>query len=243
MTLFSQTITDFWGESFNHETFYSDDHFHCIINPNLEDNRRVMVLTTADDKVYAVITPAIAAKLQLSKEQPLSEVIFRNKLHKAGILLHGADHIFYYTKQEKSKICSETVAEHIRQLTVQDTVVFSKFEDSASEQDLDDAYVELDHWAVFGSFAEGHLVCASSMYPWGSSKLADLGVLTLPPFRGQGHARKVVRAISQYAYGKGYEPQYRCQLDNTASVSLAKASGLTLYAQWEVISPDSPSLS
>ncbi|WP_042479429.1 GNAT family N-acetyltransferase [Bacillus ndiopicus] len=243
MTLFSQTITDFWGESFNHDVFYSDDHFHCIINPHLEENRRVMVLTTADDKVYAVITPAIATKLRLSKEQPMTEEIFRNKLHTANILLHDADHIFYFTEEEKGKVCTEITAENIRQLNEQDAKVFSEFEGSASEQDLDDAYVELDHWTVFGSFAEERLACASSMYPWGSSKLADLGVLTLPQFRGQGHARKVVRAISQYAYGKGYEPQYRCQLDNTASVSLAKASGLTLYGQWEVISPDSQDLS
>ncbi|WP_107841634.1 GNAT family N-acetyltransferase [Metasolibacillus meyeri] len=240
MALFSQTITDFWSESFNAEVFYNDNRFHCIINPHLKEERRIMVLTTADCKVYAVITPAIVAKLQLSKEQPLSEVIFRKKLQEANMLLHGADHIFYFTEEEKNKICTEIIAGHIRQLNTQDTEVFSAFESSASEQDLDDAYVELDHWAVFGSFVEQRLACASSMYPWGSSKLADLGVLTLPQFRGQGHARKIVRAISQYAYENGYEPQYRCQLDNTGSISLAKASGLTLFGQWEVISPNSP---
>ena len=125
-----------------------------------------------------------------------------------------------------------------RRLTEQDAAAFSEFQSSASEQDLDSAYVELDHWAVFGSFELNRLVSATSMYPWGNTQFADIGVLTLPNFRGKGHARKVVRAISKYAYEQGYEPQYRCQLDNHASAMLAKASGLTLFGKWEVISSD-----
>lgn len=71
-------------------------------------------------------------------------------------------------------------------------------------------------------------------YPWeDNAQIADLGVLTLTPFRGKGHARKVVRSISKYARDQGYEPQYRCQLDNLASTALAKAAGLTLFGKWE----------
>jgi len=128
----------------------------------------------------------------------------------------------------------------LRRLTEHDNEVFSKFEYSASKEDLEDAYVKLDHWAVFGSFEQNHLVSVASMYPWmEDSQIADIGVLTLTPFRGKGHARKVVRAISKYACEQGYEPQYRCQLDNHASVLLAKAAGLTLLGKWDVISPDS----
>lgn len=35
---------------------------------------------------------------------------------------------------------------------------------------MDDAYVELDNWAVFGSFEEHRLVSAASMYPWDSAQ-------------------------------------------------------------------------
>ncbi|MFR0657055.1 GNAT family N-acetyltransferase, partial [Pantoea sp. SIMBA_079] len=83
----------------------------------------------------------------------------------------------------------------------QDDAVFSEFQSSASEQDLDDAQVELDHWAVFGSFEQNRLVSVASMYPWEDDlQIADLGVLTLAPFRGKGHTRKVVRSICKYAY-------------------------------------------
>ncbi|WP_321170720.1 GNAT family N-acetyltransferase [Embleya scabrispora] len=69
--------------------------------------------------------------------------------------------------------------------------------------------------------------------------MADLGVLTLPPYRGKGHARRLVRAISRHALARGYQPQYRCQLDNHASVAAAGAAGLTRFGTWDVVSPDS----
>ncbi|WP_319927622.1 GNAT family N-acetyltransferase [Xenorhabdus littoralis] len=143
-------------------------------------------------------------------------------------------------EEEKSKLLQENAGSTLRQLTEkEDEDVFSEFQSSVSEQDLNNAYVELDHWAVFGSFEQHRLISAASMYPWDNAKIADLGVLTLAPFRSKGHARKVVRTISRYAYAQGYEPQYRSQLDNLASLALAKAVGLTLFGKWELVAPDS----
>lgn len=240
MPLFSQTITDFWRAQFlNGDVLYSDEVFTVAINPDLDEDNRVMLLETAEGRVMAVLTPALADKSGLYQGQDLSEATFRRKLNEAGVKLHGADYLCYFSEDDKNVLLQENLEGDLRRLTEQDDAVFSQFQSSASEQDLDDAYVELDHWAVFGSFDENRLVCAASMYPWDNSKIADLGVLTLTPFRGKGHARKVVRSISKYAYDQGYEPQYRCQLDNLASTALAKAAGLTLFGKWDVVSPDS----
>ncbi|MCG7407026.1 GNAT family N-acetyltransferase [Paenibacillus sp. ACRRX] len=237
---FSQTTTDFWQAPFvNGSLLYHDEEFTIIINSDLSEDNRVMVLETTDGKVSAVLTPALADKAGLTVQEELTEAIFRQKLNGAGITLHGADYLFYFTEEDKHVLEQETVKGDLRQLTVQDDVVFSEFQASASEQDLDDAYVELDHWAVFGSFDQHNLVCAASMYPWENAQIADIGVLTLIAYRGKGHARNVVRSISRYACKQGYEPQYRCQLDNYASTSLAKAAGLTLFGKWEVVSPES----
>ncbi|MEX3623012.1 GNAT family N-acetyltransferase [Viridibacillus arvi] len=241
MPLFSQTITDFWHKSFlNGDVLYTDEIFTVVINPELSADRRVMVLEISDGRVMAVLTPALAEEIGLYQQQELSEHTFRERLNEAGVTLHGADYLFYFTEADKNVLLQENLEGDLRRLTEQDDVVFSEFQSSASEQDLDDAYVELDHWAVFGSFDQNRLVSATSMYPWENAQIADLGVLTLTPFRGKGHARKVVRSISKYACDQGYEPQYRCQLDNQASTLLAKAAGLTLFGKWEVISPDSP---
>ncbi|WP_319940676.1 hypothetical protein [Xenorhabdus littoralis] len=98
----------------------------------------------------------------------------------------------------------ENAGSTLRQLTEkEDEDVFSEFQSSVSEQDLNNAYVELDHWAVFGSFEQHRLVSAASMYPWDNAKIADLGVLTLAPFRGKGHARKVYAQLANMLTLKG----------------------------------------
>lgn len=243
MPIFSEKIAAFWREPFeNGEVLFHDEVFMLTINPDLSDDSRVMVLTMADGKVMAVLTPTMADKAGLTQQAKLTEALFRQKLKETGVTMHGADYLFYFTEADKNALLHEAVEGDLRQLTEQDHAVFAEFQASASEQDLDDAYVELDHWAVFGSFERNRLVSAASMYPWMDSHIADTGVLTLNDYRGKGHARKVVRSISKYAYAQGYEPQYRCQLDNYASTSLAKASGLTLFGRWEVVSPNSANL-
>ncbi|WP_227774663.1 GNAT family N-acetyltransferase [Paenibacillus sp. NAIST15-1] len=240
MPIFSEMIAAFWREQFgNGEVLYHDEVLTLTINPDLSDANRVMVLAMTDGKVMAVLTPALADKAGLTQQAELTEAILRQKLIKAGVTLHGADYLFYFTEADKNSLMQEAVDGDLRQLTEQDHAVFFEFQASSSEQDLDDAYVELDHWAVFGSFEQNRLVSAASMYPWLNSHIADTGVLTLNDYRGKGHARRVVRSISKYSYAQGYEPQYRCQLDNHASTSLARAAGLTLFGKWEVVSPDS----
>jgi RimJ/RimL family protein N-acetyltransferase len=191
----------------------------------------------ADDLVRAVLTPSVAETLGLSPaRETVTESDFRQALSGAGMALHGADNLFYFTESDKEALLRETAKSDVRRLTQDDAAAFTEFESSASEQDLDAAYVELDHWAVFGAFAQGRLVCAASMYPWGNARIADLGILTLPEFRGRGHARAVVRALCRHAADQGYQPQYRCQLDNEASAALAASSGLTHFGTWEVVS-------
>ncbi|MCR2823613.1 hypothetical protein [Lederbergia panacisoli] len=166
MSLFSQTITNFWwGQFLNGDVLYSDEVFTAAINPNLSIDRRVMMLETSDGKVMAVLTPAMADKLGLYQLKYLSKRTFLQKLNVEGIILHGADYLFYFSETDKNALLQENMESGLQQLTEKDDAVFSEFQSSASEQDLDNAYVELDHWAVFGSFEQDRLVSAASMYP------------------------------------------------------------------------------
>lgn len=239
MSEFSKTITDHWHATFlAGDTIYRDEAFTVTVRPDLDEESRVMVMQYPDGRTMAVLTPALAESFGLAKRHSLSAAGFRQELSEAGLPLHGADQLFYFYRDGMNDLLQEPRDEGVRRLSEEDAALFATFQASASEQDLDDAYVELDHWAVFGVFAQGRLVGAASMYPWNETRLADLGVLTLEAFRGRGLARKVVRAICHHAYDQGYEPQYRCQLDNHASVALAKAAGLTPFGQWAPISPE-----
>ncbi|AQX07734.1 GNAT family N-acetyltransferase [Elizabethkingia ursingii] len=241
MNNFSKQVTDFWNEEMNGDLWYEDDSFTLMINEDLEEDGQIMLLENADkQRVNAVITSAIMKRIGLTVNDSLSESVFLQLLKDAGISLHGADYIYYYQEENKKKLLETASIETIRLLNASDAEAFEYFVSSASEQDLDDAYVELDHWVVFGSFEDGKLVSAASMYPWGDDvKIADLGVLTLPDYRGKGHARNLVHTICKYILQQDYEPQYRCQIDNHASVALAAASGLTLYGKWDLIASDS----
>lgn len=197
------------------------------------------VLEMVDGQTRAVLVPGLAEPLRLQLHGELSVPVFREALLDAGLTFHGPDYLFYFSRVDKDRLLHEPIDGHVRRLTEADGSAFAEFQSSASEDDLDAAYVELDHWAVFGAFEQDRLVCAASMYPWEKSHLADLGILTLPDFRGRGYGRRVLRAICANAVEQGYEPQYRCQLDNLASKALAEASGLTLFGTWDVASSES----
>lgn len=243
--MFSQIITDFWRAPLvDGEVLHQDGSLVVVRDAALPEDRRVTVLTTtagaegAASTILVALTPVVADALRLTGRDDLTEAAVRQALRDAQITLHEADCVFHWSEEARAELLAEADEPGVRRLTAKDADAFAAFEASASERDLDDAYVELDHWAVFGAFAGGRLVSAASMYPWAGSRLADTGVLTLPELRGQGHARRVVRAISRYAYSQGHEPQYRCQVDNTASRALAVRAGLTQLGTWEVVSPD-----
>ena len=225
MAEFSQTIHDFWrSPDRNGHVLAHEDSFTLIVDPTLREDRRVTVLQTVDGAVTAAVTDEVACRLVLASQR-LDESTFGAALNDAGIALYDADCLYYLAEPAKAAVRQEPADPSIRRLTQDDGEVFEAFSSSASAQDLDDAYVELDHWAVFGCFDGDRLVSAASMYPWDGSRIADLGVLTLAESRGRGHARSVVRAICRHACALGYEPQYCSQLDNHASVALGHVSG------------------
>ncbi|NML37277.1 GNAT family N-acetyltransferase [Chitinophaga sp. G-6-1-13] len=237
MPILSKAATDHWKAPFlNGAVLYSDDTFMMTVNPDLEDNERVMLLEPVDGPAMAVLTLGMASLAGLEQPQNMSLPEFRSQLQRAGIILHGADYVFFFPEDEKARLMKETTEGNIRRLTAADAAAFEAFCAASSEEDLDGAYVELDHWRVMGVFEGEQLVCAASMYPWNDTAIADLGVLTLTAARGKGYARRLTRAICRLAYEEGYEPQYRCQLDNQASVALAKAVGVMLFAKWDMLS-------
>jgi len=239
--VFSPVVTDFWRATFSGEELLPRGAtFTVAVNAELSEDRRVMVLRTDDGTVKAVLTPALADAVGLSQLRPQSEAQLRQALGEAGVALYAADNLFYFSRDALDRLLGEAAHPGVRQLSEADAALFAQFQASAPEQDRDDAYVELDHWAVFGAFAQDRMVAVASMYPWGGARIADLGVLTLPALRRRGHARALVRALCKHAAEQGYEPQYRCQLDNHASLAVAKAVGLTHFGTWEVVSPDSP---
>ncbi len=233
MTDFPRAILDYWHDAFDGRRVDAEGDFKLTVVPTLNRKRPAMILEGQDGLTRAALTPELAEVIGIDAAGVMTVANLSERLTGVGVVFHDPDFLFYLSG-DTSLAADPSKAP--RQLTEGDRESFDAFQAEASEQDLEDAFVELDHWASFGCFDGDRLVSAASTYPWENSRIADLGVLTLPDVRGKGYARAVVQAINRYSRQQSYEPQYRCQLDNHASVALAKACGLTLFGKWIVAS-------
>ncbi len=184
-----------------------------------------------------VLSAAGAEALSVEGGERLAPAEVEQRIHRAGIPMHDPDRVHHLPLDVHAEVRAERPLAGVRRLTADDADLFASFVAEAPPDDLDDAFVELDHWLVAGAVRDGRLVSVASMYPWRGTGTADLGVITLPDSRGRGLARATVRAISALALQQGYEPQYRCQLDNAASLALARGSGFRALGDWSVSRP------
>ena len=227
------SVAEYWSRPFLAGSIVtSSDSFVLTVNDGLPDDRRVQVLTVPGQPTRAVVRPDVVSALGSVRDA----IGLQSALIAAGITLNGADNLYYLPVDARAR--ASTIDPEIRRLTSADADLFARFELATSEQDRDDSFVELDHWAVFGAIVEGEVVSAASAYPFADSPVADIGVLTVESARGRGFGRRVVRALGDYALGQGLEPQFSCQLDNAASIALAERVGLELFGTWDVVAPD-----
>lgn len=229
--MFSPLITDRWlpdgaralgpGESF------------AVVDASLDAEARGSLLHVNEGPTIVTLSPELAESLGLADRTRVDDTTAA-RLSGTG---DDSDHafIFYLTAAARAALEAETRHEQSRRLTTADQAAFDEFIAQAPAADVEEAYVELDHWLVFGTFIDGRLVSAASAYPWDGTRLADIGVITDPDFRGQGLGGATVRAISAAALERGHEPQYRCQYDNAPSTALARATGFTRFAEYEAI--------
>jgi GNAT superfamily N-acetyltransferase len=233
--VFSAVVTDFWTHGVSLSA--RPDRVHVVVDPTLTDERAVSIMSVEGGPRILAVSPPRANAVGVTHGDELETDQVTSALLAAGVALNAPDNIFHVTAAHARALATEPIRPGVRALTLDDHAAFDRFTADAPDDDVDEAFVELDHWLVFGCFVDGRLVSAASMYPWDGSTLADTGVLTLAAYRGRGHGVATVRALSARALQLGYEPQYRCQVDNVASVSLAQAAGFTLLGTWEVVLP------
>lgn len=228
MTNFPKPVLDYWRDSFSGES-----NSTWVVSEKLNPKRPAMMLEGMDGSVRTVLRPELVDRIGPNAADVMSIGDIQDQWARSGVSLHDPDYLFYLPADTHVVPGRLTAA---RRLTIEDRAAFEVFQADASEQDRDDAFVETDHWAVFGCFVGDRLVSAASACLWENAPVADLGVLTLPHVRGRGFARAVILTISDFSRGEGYEPQYRCQLDNLPSVALAKSCGFALFGKWIVAS-------
>jgi GNAT superfamily N-acetyltransferase len=233
--LFSPRVADYWLATDAHRGGGEVGSHHIVIDDALPDDRSLMLLEPIGQGGVLSATSTTIRRLRLDGKTTIDGQELARALTAANIELNGADFLFYLPVEEQRAVRSEPVDPVTRRLGEADANAFAVLSAEAPDEDLDEAFVELDHWLTFGTFVDDRLACVASMYPWRGTRLADIGVVTLPVHRGKGLARVTVRALSAAALERGYEPQYRCQLDNAPSVALARSAGFECFGTWDVI--------
>jgi GNAT superfamily N-acetyltransferase len=206
-----------------------------VVDDTLPEDRSLMLLQPVGRGGILSATSKTLVRLGLHWQTKIQSQELARTLTAANIELNGADYLFYLPVEEQLVLRSELVPSLTRRLHGADGDAFAVLSAEMPEEDLDEAFIQLDHWLTFGTFVDDRLACVASMYRWRGTHLADLGVVTLPAYRGKGLARVTVRALSAAALEQGYEPQYRCQLDNAPSVALARSAGFSRFGTWDVI--------
>lgn len=234
---FPPLIDIIWRRLFaGQRTLQAGPRLHLACSDDFDGGEDGMLLQPIAGPARALLRPALVARLQLPVQPHWTLAQLQQRLQQLGQHTHGADRVFYFPTAALATLAEYPAPAHIRRLGPTDAAAFNAFQANASEDDLDAAWVELDHWQVFGAFDGEHLLAAGSMYPWSlDAAFADMGVLTLPEARGRGHARQLVHAMAMSAQAAGLQPQYRCQLDNSGSIITAERSGLRAFADWDTV--------
>jgi GNAT superfamily N-acetyltransferase len=233
--LFSRTVTDYWLSGDANSNAGELGAHQIVVDDTLPTDRSLMLLEPVGRSGTLYATSATIQRLGLTGQTKIESQALAHAVASAQVKLNGADHLFYLPVEEQTATRSEPGTPVTRQLREADADVFGVLCAEAPKEDLDEAFIELDHWLVFGTFVDDRLAAVASAYPWRGTRFADLGVVTLPAYRGRGCAKATVQALSAAALEQGYEPQYRCQLDNAPSVALARSAGFQRFGTWDVI--------
>lgn len=116
----------------------------------------------------------------------------------------------------------------VRELSPDDGLNLEQLAKACTEEEVDDAWIEIDQPFVAGCFFEDRLVSVASISDcW--AKLVDIGVLTHPAYRRQGLAKAVVSKVCEREIRHDRILQYRSVMKLTASHATAKALGFVKY--------------
>ncbi len=228
--MFSQAVTDAWFTPYAQgQPSFDNESCRIVVNPDVQNAHTAHFMTLPDGRVQILVGEQAAARIAPIPQGATGQDV-QDALKAAGAETDEADRIHVYLP---AALVGLREQDAVRVLTQDDAEAFARFEAAADPDELDEAYVELDHWCVMGVFDGDELVAATSAYPWRDSTLADIGVITHASHRRRGLAVQMVHAISREIVKRGYEPMYRAGVSNDASAGVALAAGMTRIGVWQ----------
>jgi RimJ/RimL family protein N-acetyltransferase len=109
-------------------------------------------------------------------------------------------------------------------------LLFDTFMAECPPENRDVSSLESGRTPTVGVFMDGKIAAACG-YELKNNKVAHIGILTHPEYRGRGLAKQAISAMTDFALTQPIGIQYWTLIGNTSSVSAAKSVGFHQFAE------------
>jgi len=234
---FTRRVEALWAEHFG----CSADDFDVAGTTLLPRQRlrgdNVLHMVYIRRRALAEIDPALEARTADVLRAPSDQTVLSSRLLKRAWGAHAisdvdAGLIFHLRPGELVRRPIHASCE-LRSLERADEPALQGLKHNCTGEEVEEAFVDLDHELAWGCFSAGRLVAAGSAYR--RNGFMDYGVLTHPEFRGRELARHILAALVDDTVPLGLIPQYRCNRENQPSRRVAEAAGFRLLFATESV--------
>jgi len=221
-----------WAEFYNCKPeFFEEQGTYIYISKRLKDLNSVSIkhigkktMMGIDENIKDKVDELISIcpeSLNINLEHFIT--FYENK----NISVESITNAYYVAEDELIKPKRLNNKFNIRKLTLDDKIYLKKLLKTCSDNEIENAEVEIDHEIILGCFNGKILTSVASVLDWGS--FYDVGVITHSEYRKLGLGKTVVFHICKEIFKTDKIPLYRCEVSLFSSIGVAKSLGFKQF--------------
>lgn len=199
--------------------------------------KQQIVIYQMPENSIILAAPTLAARIE-QEVQPGAARISRTQVKDSLNLSEhefGDKTVYLFLPPGEHKQISPEEGFSVSQLDSSHEQEFARFISDCPEEEVNEALVSLEDPVVFGCFHRDKLVGATSYWFWGE-RLADVGVIIHPDYRGRGIGKVLISRISKWGIENNRINLYRHEEKNYKSHKLGLAMNYKVHFTEEPMS-------
>jgi len=237
MPSFEETIINQWAGRFQCAASVMQQRGTSLLPDEKYAHKQMIDLWHIGEHTFGRYDPAYAGLMDgmmadLPAKTALSGSDIQDRLPANAILSHDVD-FFHYLRPADLPEFTPPQSFSVRQLGPADREDLSALHSHCTPEEVDNAFVEVDHEIAFGCFSGDELAAAASGYRM--TGFMDIGVLTHKRYRKLGLGKAVVGALCAWSIAHEVIAQYRCDAHNSGSLGVARTLKFQLFFRSETI--------
>lgn len=119
--------------------------------------------------------------------------------------------------------------EVVELVTSHQLALLNDLRESCSETEWEHSSLEINRQPILARISDARIIAAGSWREEESGFLS-IGIISHPDYRGKGHAKAVVSALTRKGLENGFTMHYQTLMSNISSVAIAKSLGFEKIA-------------